>query len=56
MTLSLTLFLQALLAGLLLALLLLFGWRLAQRVGLLLPRRKRHRRPLRCVRPLDFDA
>jgi len=56
MNLSLALFLQALLAGLLLALLALAAWRLAQRVGLLLPRRKRHQRPLRCVRPLDFDA
>lgn len=56
MNLSLGLFVQALLSGLLLALLLLVGWRLAQRVGLLLPRRKGQRRALRCVRPLDFDA
>lgn len=56
MNLSFSLFLQALLAGLLLALLVLLGWRLAQRVGLLLPRRKVHKRALRCVRPLDFDA
>lgn len=55
MTLSLTLFLQALVAGLLLAALGVFAWRLAQRVGLLLPRRKGGR-ALRCVRPLDFDA
>lgn len=56
MNLSFGLFLQALLAGLLLAALAVFGWRLAQRVGLLLPRRKAHRRALCCVRPLDFDA
>ena len=56
MNVSLALFMQALLAGLLLALLGLFAWRLAQRVGLLLPRRKGRRRTLRCVRPLDFDA
>lgn len=56
MSLSLALFLQALLAGLLLAALAVFAWRLAQRVGLLLPRRKALRRDLRFVRPLDFDA
>lgn len=50
------LFIEALLGGLLLALLLLLAWRLAQRIGLLLPRRQGPRRSLLCVRPLDFDA
>jgi hypothetical protein len=49
-------FLQALVAGLLLALLGLLCWRLAQRIGLLLPRRTAARRKLLCVRPLDPDA
>lgn len=53
---GLSLFLQALLAGLLLALLGLLAWRLAQRIGLLLPRQKATRRQWLCVRPLDFDA
>lgn len=51
-----TLFFKAVFGGLLLALLLLAGWRLAQRIGLLLPRKRAPRRDLRCVRPLDFDA
>ena len=51
-----SLFLEALLGGLLLALLALLAWRLAQRIGLLLPRHARARRKLLCVRPLDFDA
>ncbi len=53
---GLSLFLQALLGGLLLSLLGLLAWRLAQRIGLLLPRQKAARRRLLCVRPLDFDA
>lgn len=53
---GLSLFLQAMFGGLLLALLALLAWRLAQRIGLLLPRHKAARHKLRCVRPLDFDA
>jgi hypothetical protein len=53
---GLGLFLQSLIGGLLLALLGLLAWRLAQRIGLLLPRQKAARRKLKCVRPLDFDA
>ncbi len=53
---SIGLFLQALVGGLLLALLGLLAWRLAQRIGLLLPRHQAARRKLLCVRPLDFDA
>lgn len=51
-----TLFVQALVGGLLLALLLVLAWRLAQRIGLLLPRRRQRRDKLLCVRPLDLDA
>jgi hypothetical protein len=53
---GLSLFLQALMGGLLLALLGLLSWRLAQRIGLRLPRQKSGRHKLLCVRPLDFDA
>lgn len=55
MTPLLALFAQALLAGVLLALGLLVVWRLAQRVGLLLPRRQALQRSLLCVRALDLD-
>lgn len=51
-----TIFLQALFAGLLLAVCGLLAWRLAQRIGLLLPRRHSRHRRLLCVRPLDLDA
>ena len=52
-----TLFLQALLAGILLVVAAFVFMRLAPRIGLALPRaRRRRRRGLRCVRPLDFDA
>ncbi len=51
-----TIFMQALFAGLLLAVCGLLAWRLAQRIGLLLPRRRSRRGRLLCVRPLDFDA
>lgn len=50
-----TIFLQALVAGVLLAVCVLLAWRLAQRIGLLLPRRRAQHGRLLCVRPLDFD-
>ena len=50
------LFFTALLGGIAAAVLLLLLWRLAQRIGLALPRARPSRRRLLCVRPLDFDA
>mgnify|MGYP001174137391 FL=1 len=50
-----TIFLQALFAGVLLAVAVLLAWRLAQRIGLLLPRRRAQHDKLLCVRPLDLD-
>lgn len=51
-----SLFLQALLGGVGVAVLLLVLWRLLQRSGLTLPRARPARRRLLCVRPLDIDA
>lgn len=48
-----TVFIEALVGGLLLALLLVLAWRLAQRIGRLLPRRRQRHGRLLCVRPLD---
>ena len=50
------LFFNALFGGIAAALLLLLLWRLAQRIGLALPRAWPTKQRLLCVRPLDFDA
>ena len=39
----------------LLAVAVLLAWRLAQRIGFLLPRRRAQHDKLLCVRPLDLD-
>jgi hypothetical protein len=46
-------FIEALLGGVLLAVALLLLWRLAQRIGLALPRARPARRRLLCVQPVD---
>jgi hypothetical protein len=51
-----SLFLEALVGGMVATLLVVLLWRLAQRVGLAMPRARTARRKLLCVRPLDFDA
>lgn len=49
-------FIEALLGGVLLAVVLLLLWRLAQRIGLGLPRARPARRRLLCVRPVELPA
>ena len=50
------LFFEALIIGVLVTILAMLALRLAQRIGLLLPRQRRIRHKLLCVRPLDPDA
>lgn len=47
-------FINALLGGVLLAVALLLLWRLAQRIGLALPRVRPARQRLLCVRPVEL--
>lgn len=49
-------FIEAMLGGFLVAVMLLLLWWAARRVGLARPRGRPTRRRLLCVRPLRFDA